>query len=379
MNWLIKLKLHKILVFFLVAFVALEFFSFVLVSTNMLLFNETPKLYRKQPKDVSTVSSNWWTERDLWGAWHKKNAVARHVESCFSVEYQSNSDGARDEEFSGKTSDSTFVLLGDSFAEGFGVDFDKTAHRLIESITGTKLLNFGTAGDFGPLQYWLIYENLAKKYPHDGLVIFFLPANDFTDNDYDFWKGTQFTELTRTERYRPYYKRMNSAEYEYFIPPNSIPRDTLSTLNKVEFALLDNFWSVNVLRTIKKIVFAQQAQVKPPSYSGYFNPTLAQQEAAIYFIEKIISTTPAKKVLVVSIPTQADFDFFAKGAKREGMHWWTSFKNLERLPGKDIRFLDLIDHPVENPQSLFLSCDSHWSAFGNQWAAETISHQLARP
>lgn len=71
----------------------------VLVTTNLLPLNEIPKLYREHPKEISTVSSNCLTERGLWGAWYRKNALARYMESCFPVEYRSNSVGARDEDF----------------------------------------------------------------------------------------------------------------------------------------------------------------------------------------------------------------------------------------------------------------------------------------
>lgn len=50
-------------------FVILELFSFLLVKNN------------------------------LWGAWHKKNAIAQHIKQCFKSEYRSNSIGARDDKF----------------------------------------------------------------------------------------------------------------------------------------------------------------------------------------------------------------------------------------------------------------------------------------
>ena len=34
-----------------------------------------------------------------------------------------------------------------------------------------------------------IYTNFARSYKHNKLIIFFLPSNDFGENDYDNWRG----------------------------------------------------------------------------------------------------------------------------------------------------------------------------------------------
>ena len=60
-----------------------------------------------------------------------------------------------------------------------------------------NILNFGASGNFGPVQYWLLYEKFAKKFNHNTVIIYFLPDNDFGENDYTNWKGSK--------RYRPYY------------------------------------------------------------------------------------------------------------------------------------------------------------------------------
>jgi hypothetical protein len=68
---------------------------------------------------------------------------------------------------------------------------------------GRQVLNFGMSGDFGPLQYLILYKGLAKKFEHKGLIVGFLPDNDFTDNDITFW--SQPERHTSRLRHRPYY------------------------------------------------------------------------------------------------------------------------------------------------------------------------------
>jgi hypothetical protein len=153
-------------------------------EANLLLFNDVPPIYRTRYSGDS-----WRTQKDLWGSWHKPNTTDRH-HRCFDVQYRSNEVGARDSSFAYKKagSEDRYVLLGDSFAEGYGVNFADTAQAQLERLLGIDVYNFGSAGYFGPVQYYLIYKELASQYQHDGIILFFLPANDFTDNDYSLWK-----------------------------------------------------------------------------------------------------------------------------------------------------------------------------------------------
>ena len=63
------------------------------------------------------------------------------------------------------------------------------AQAQLERSLNIDVYNFGVAMYVGPVQYYLIYRQLASKFEHDGLVLFFLPANDFTDNDFELWKN----------------------------------------------------------------------------------------------------------------------------------------------------------------------------------------------
>jgi len=386
MSWIRNLKLGSIFLSILIGFIALELFSYLLVRNNLLLVNEQPRLYQGISSVGGRVSRDWWTEQDLWGAWHKKHAVANHIKTCFSVEYRSNSIGARDDEFVNIEKEKTYVMLGDSFAEGIGVNFEDTAHRIIEKNTNTKLLNFGSGGAVGPLQYWLIYENLAKSYPHEGLIIFFLPSNDFLDNDYKVWTKNGQTYITENkERYRPYYRKINADTYEYFIPSKAVKREEWgyesAHASMLKQWLVDNFWLSNTLRTGKYLLLSENLKNEIAktntskvigSYSGYFDATEQQQQAAIHFINKILHASSPRKVLLVSIPTPEDFERVSLGNKREGMTWWKAFKNLE-AKNKSIHFLDLLDKTPHDIDSLFIPCDGHWSLEGNKWAADNIS------
>jgi hypothetical protein len=111
-------------------------------------------------------------------------------------------------------------------------------------------------------------------------------------------------------------------------------------------------------------------------YSGYFDPTNAQQKAVVFFINKIISQETGN-ILLVAIPTPEDFKRVKNGYKKNEMLWWRSFTSFEKNGKGKVNFVDLIDYPPTDVSDLYLSCDGHWSPFGNEWAAKIISHKLS--
>jgi hypothetical protein len=370
----------------LVGFVILELFSFFLVKNNMLIINETPNIYRKvKQKDDGSIAKNWLTENNLWGAWHKKNAIAQHNGQCFKSEYRSNSIGARDDEFM-LNEQKNFILLGDSFAEGYGVNFEETSQKIIENQTNLNVLNFGASGNLGPLQYWLLYKELAKKYPHDGLIIYFLPSNDFNDNDYDYWNFTGQTfnsgKKSGAERYRPYYS-IQGDEYAYFIPSNAIKKESWEDRGGlITKFIIENLWLGNTLRTLKTIILRQflinkinSTSTSTSIYSGYFDATHDQQKAAVYFLKKIIEDSPASLIFIISIPILEDFNRAEHNPNHKNLFWVKALKNL-KVKNKKIKFIDLLSYKPNSAKDLFFACDNHWNSKGNSWAGEIISSEI---
>ena len=170
-------------IFLIVLVITLELFSFFLSKSNLLIVNDTPWAYRSKD-NIFLPSLQWRTEESNWGAWHKPGSATRERQSCFDAPYYSNEVGARDDSFDHPKSKKRVVLIGDSFAEGFGARREETAQYLMEKLSGVEVFNFGSAGDLGPVQYLILYQELAKNYDPDELVIFFLPNNDFTAVSY---------------------------------------------------------------------------------------------------------------------------------------------------------------------------------------------------
>ena len=350
--------------FFITLFVLLlffvEFISFLVFKFNILEISHTPKLYLSKnliPND------EWWTEEKEWGAWHKINSATTQRKSCFNVVYKSNEIGARDDSFK-INNDNDIILIGDSFAEGYGVNAENTSQNFIEKITKRNVLNFGISKSFGPVQYFILYEKLAKKYKHKTLIIYLLPSNDFGENDYANWRGSK--------RYRPYYKMISENNYDTFIPDDSI-KNYLSFGKKIKKKIKDSLWVSNIFINInyKYRIYRSSKKRSNRDYSAYYDTPIHQQKAVIYFLNKIIESTSANVVLV-SIPRPQDFSRFNNGSNLNKIYWNNYFTKKDLL-NDNFKFVDLIKFAPENNNEIFLKCDGHWSPDGNLWAAKTIS------
>ena len=342
-----------------------EILSYFIYKINILEISHKPKIYLSND-EVS--NDEWWTEENIWGAWHIKNSKTRQKRSCYDATYISNEVGARDSSFSLNNSND-IILIGDSFAEGYGVNLNNTSQKYIEDLTSLNVLNFGVSKNFGIVQYYKIYKNLAKNYKHNKLIIFFLPSNDFGENDYNNWRGSK--------RYRPYYKKIENNNYETFIPNDAV-KNYKSRTKKIKKIFKDYFWTSGLFINLNynyKIYRAKKKYGKD-TFSGYFDSNLDQQKAAIYFIKKIIKEANIDTYLV-SIPRLQDFNAFNQGENLDEVYWIKSLNDISKN-NKNFTFIDLIKYPIPNLNDLYLKCDGHWTPKGNKWSAEIISAHLLK-
>ena len=376
----------------------LEIGSYGLTQLKLLPINDTPSLYRSGILSLFTTKTSsddtdtkWWTEKSSWGAWHKPNAISRHVKSCFNVLYQSNSVGARDSEFRNLKTDNRVLLLGDSVVESIGVSENHKLDVVLERKTSTDVMNFGSAGDLGPVQYFALYKDLARRYQHKTLVILFLPSNDFLDNDYLFWKtsGKTFYAGTTSQRYRPYFQETSKTDFGSFIPQDAVPRENwryptklgeLGPLDSTKIRAFkfieDSLWVSNLLKSIRlKSNVNQLWSSNYREYSGYFDAELQQQKAAVFYIESILRISKAENFLIVSVPRESDLKRINSGSKLSDQYWYQAFKQFSQHPQKRVDFIDLAEikhpsHPITH------ECDGHWNENGIEWAANIIAKRL---
>src|ERR1700722_3901968 len=316
----------------------------------------------------------WLTEREAWGAWHTANRDDRQEGRCFSVALHSNSFGARDRERTIDGDPHRTVVLGDSFAEGWGVEAPERLSDLLEARYHREFLNFGVENDVGPLQYQILYEQLAAKFAHDRVLIMFLPDNDFTDNDADYWRRFR---SDFHERYRPYYQASDpDGGYRSFypVPP---PPDGFADWHSVPPAGWTawatgwprrNLWSLAMYRYLGLQLY------RMGTYSGYLDYSADQLKAVLSSFAKIKELAGDRRVTIVVIPRQNDFARVRAAGSRRLIDALDRFGRAHNVDIVDLmQWMPRIEPRTER---YYLPCDGHWSDVGNRVAADALAAAL---
>ncbi|MDH5564179.1 MAG: hypothetical protein OEY91_11230, partial [Nitrospirota bacterium] len=112
------------------------------------------------------------------------NYEAKFRARDFEVNIKTNAYGLRDQEyaFSKKQGINRIIVLGDSFAWGWGVEQNEIFCEVAEhELNGFEFINLGNNG-YGTGQEYLIFEKLGRRFSPDLTVLAFY-ANDVSDNN----------------------------------------------------------------------------------------------------------------------------------------------------------------------------------------------------
>jgi hypothetical protein len=289
-----------------------------------------------------------------FGIWRAPNKVSRVTRSCFDVEYKSNSVGARDSEFDTADSKHRIFMLGDSYLEGYGVDYGERISELIENDT-TEVYNMAISGHFGPTQYLLLYEKYKNKLPHDEIFVGLNLPNDLTDQNIENWKGRR--------RYRPY---LNISEDSFQIDYGTVP------LNKSIYSTQKRKGTV-IKNILNEYSFLYHLHLKFKSVSEFNSELINKVEAIDYFenelnevkfILKYLKRSTSKKITVFIVPN-----------KKVIIDCCNQYiKELENFAeANQINIINLNERLKKyNTEDWFFRCDVHWSVKGNFEIAKMV-------
>lgn len=330
------------------------------------------------------------TENSPWGAWGKPNSVSRQAYECYNVPYRFNSVGARDVERS-RQGQGRWIAIGDSFMEGFGLPEEDRISNQVERATGHQVLNFATSGNFGPLQYLILYQQLASKFEHEGLIVGFLPDNDFQDNDPMWWEKNR--SKGHWLRHRPYFELApdgNSFTIRYGVHGETIPSDDL---DKEPMRPTKSFFK-NMIRNFKQItdltvmdaarhssfftlvqmvgakVSAPKPSAEQDAEAGYFmSDARAARATELIFASLADSARDKQKVMLV-FPRDVDLSN-QRAAAKKGSPEFLAF--LDHVSQQGWQVIDLSDvEAIQNMPDVTLGCNGHWNAAANHAAAAAI-------
>ena len=332
--------MKKILISLLIFIFFFEFTSMIFTKYKLLIFNEIPKYTLKETNLFD------WKEKDENGIdWHKKNYKSSHSSRCFDVNYEFNNIGARDEnDYFTNDPEKSIILIGDSFAEGYGVNLENTFAKIVEKRIGKKVLNFGISGSDPKLQ--------IEKFIHDGsnfnfneLIYFFLPSNDYLTNSEKKSK--------KTDDEKNYSLKFYLIKVKYDIA-NFLARFT---------------YSYNFLRSaayLLDINFSNNFE-----NLSYFYKNRENVDYTFNYINKIVSYKDVKSYIVI-IPIIHDINIYQKNkVNYKKLYWYKQINKLANVNNsKIIDLMDFID--FKKKSKYFHSCDGHWSEYGNRFAVKSF-------
>lgn len=342
---------------------------FILLEVSLVVLARWGYINVSLPSYSVAYAQPFWADNSPhWGVWHNNSVTARHLTSCFDVTYSSNKYGMRDAEREKHSSLPRVAVLGDSFAEGWGVDDHQRLTNILEEQTGIPHLNFGTAGSFGTTQAFVLYRELASKFDHDAILWLILPANDFSDDT------PTPSKLKEGARWRPYFIA-NEEGYEIGYPDGKFEE-------KTRWAIFRRNLPVEFLMTARAYYyyrtyldwFRQQNEIgasMPASNVGsaYYDFSEDQYARLEHVIRKLGELADDRKITIVTIPRIADI-------KRSQVDQTVPplREKLAKLSTLlDIEYIDLLAHiDGEDTNRHFIPCDGHWTHEGNLFAAKRI-------
>jgi hypothetical protein len=349
---------RSIMIFVLILFVCLE--GACLIYLHFI----NTSLQRPTYSFVNAKSTFWRNVDTSFGVWHEPNATYLHHKQCFLVRYQANEYGMRDVNRSLKSSKPRAVVLGDSFAEGFGLELQERFSNILEQKLDREFLNFATAGGFGTVQEWLQYIELVKQFEHKVILWQILPFNDFNDNN-----------RTRSD-YRLPYLQGSYPNYTLAYTQASV-RPPASGLGVAWDSIKDTVreWSAlyQVVRYVSSYFSVPQWMRVPidngKTVSMYYDATEPEWLIMRYSIEQVVKEADERQLIIFTIPCYADFlRYDGKPAPLQ-----EKFQQLSLELG--FTYVDLLSAMHERNEDwaqYFFTCDYHWNAYANQVAAEIL-------
>jgi len=308
-----------------------------------------------------------------FGVWHVPNAAVSVSTPVGDVTYETNSFGMRDRHRELKSDAvNRVVVLGDSFVEGYFVEESDRMTDLMEKESGIEHLNFGSGGDFGSIQEWLLYKHLVLQFDHSEVKLFLLPDNDFRDND---------PAQNAKNRYRPYLQRSGSS-FDVFYPipfEQAGDRLRLSPWVRTKHTAYNTSYTLNLLVNFRPIVMLSGirrsyfASTVTSAYDSYSEEDLAR---LLYSYEQILRLAGNRAVTVYVIPREKDFIAQETGrlsgrivqdlAVLAGRH--SNLRVVDLMPG----FLTYMKTNGVSFRRFFLGFDPHWSPLGHRVAAQIV-------
>lgn len=344
---------------------------------------------------------------------HKANIESMFSTSEFSTRLRFNSRGIRGPEYSYDKGKDEFriLILGDSFAEGYAVNFNELFSEVIKDRLENRGIRCGVinagVGGYSTDQELLFFQNEMKKYKPDLTVLMFCANDVWYNNQGKYWRG-----------YKPYFVIDDGKLLLKNVPvpvPDNIQNVKDAKRHKTESILMrSRKWLSRhsylyrfIVERIKNVGWLYEAAIKlnlvgspkggvlisdefrvfEKRYDNAVSRAWAVTEALIAELSKETASINSK-LLVFYIPSSANIYVKKWEDTKKKYNISTEFWSADRV-GIELGIIckknniDLID-PTEplriksnelkkDNKGLYYVKDGHWNVNGNKFVGELLA------
>jgi lysophospholipase L1-like esterase len=339
--------------------------SLIICSTLVALFlSETAlRIMGFEPMYVSPERDRFWKYDSLLGWAHEPGQEGTFETPQFRTTVRVNNKGLRDREHSYERPNDhkRILVLGDSFAWGYGVEESERFSQLLEKELSVEVINAGVSG-YSTDQELLWYQNEGIKYETD-LVILVVAGNDVGDND---------RQLVSTIYYKPKFVLEGSqlVPTDYPVPQTSLQGRfvyALSQRSALAFFLIQRYFD---LRDIYGKSRSNPGEEKSP----VSNPGVESEpfKLTLALIDEIRNLADSRNAKFMIVTTDRWWN------QRSGKTYEEFLKTLEK---EGFLVLDVDSVAGFDPEEMLIPNDGHWNQAGHEFVAEKLkakilAHQL---
>ena len=330
--------------------------SLIIISTLFALFLSeiALRIIGFKPLYVSPERDRFWKYDSLLGWTHEPGQEGIFETPQFSTVVRINEDGLRDRRHSYESQNDIerILVLGDSFAWGYGVEESERFSQMLEESLEVEVINAGVSG-YSTDQELLWYKSEGVKYETD-LVILVIAGNDVGDNE---------QQLVSTIYYKPKFVIEDGKLVltGYPVPKTSTQGKfiySLSQRSAFAFFLVQRYFDLISLYGKTKVNSAQAS-----SPVSDVNDEREPFKLTIALVDEIRNIAESREAEFMIVTTD---------------RWWnyrseeTYEDFITSLQGKGFLVLDVESMPGFDPEVMVIPDDGHWNQSGHEFVAEKI-------
>jgi len=313
------------------------------------------------PLYVSPERIQFWKYDALLGWAHQPGQEGIFETPQFQTFVRINQKGLRDREHSyGRLNNIKRILvLGDSFAWGYGVEESKRFSQLLEKSLGVETINAGVSG-YSTDQELLWFRNEGIKYDPD-LVILVFSGNDIGHNQ---------QQLVYTIYYKPQFvKEEGQLILKGYPAPRTSPQGRFIYFisQHSAFANLSIQTYFNLLSLYGKL--KDNSAKASSSIDKISHPTRNSFEVTIALFDEMRNIAKSKDAQFLIVATD---------------RWWNNPSGetyqdfIDTVKAGGFLVLDVESMPGFDSEEMLIPDDSHWSKAGHEFVAEKIKDSIEK-